>query len=214
MSKIENLNEYRKLAKRTCPDLGNMEINMFHMNTGIVTEIGEAIDPIKKHIAYKKPLDVVNIGEEIGDCAWYIANRANFLITEEKVEVEMSSIWNEDNWNKLVENWNETFNFEELKTLSEEQKLIAVSNILNVVTQDSPDLEASFHPTYTGIVVMVILDRASSLLDLDFREILYTNIEKLRKRYPEKFTEEAALNRDLDSERATLEEGINTKGEN
>jgi hypothetical protein len=34
---------------------------------------------------------------------------------------------------------------------------------------------------------------------------LYNNIEKLKVRYPEKFTEEAALNRNLDKERKTLE---------
>lgn len=34
------------------------------------------------------------------------------------------------------------------------------------------------------------------------------NIAKLRKRYPEKFTSEAALNRDLDAERAVLEEKV------
>lgn len=37
------------------------------------------------------------------------------------------------------------------------------------------------------------------------RQIL---INKLAKRYPEKFTSEAALNRDLDAERKTLEEGL------
>lgn len=34
------------------------------------------------------------------------------------------------------------------------------------------------------------------------------NIEKLRKRYPEKFTEEAAMNRDLASERAALDKMV------
>ena len=42
-------------------------------------------------------------------------------------------------------------------------------------------------------------------LDLDFNEILQLNIDKLRARYPEKFTEFDALNRDLDKERAILE---------
>jgi len=35
-----------------------------------------------------------------------------------------------------------------------------------------------------------------------------TGIKKLQKRYPEKFTSEAALNRDLDAEREILEEGM------
>lgn len=42
-------------------------------------------------------------------------------------------------------------------------------------------------------------------LDLDFEDLLQTNIDKLKARYPEKFTEENALNRDLDKERQILE---------
>lgn len=41
-----------------------------------------------------------------------------------------------------------------------------------------------------------------------FEAILTTNIEKLRKRFPEKYTDEAAINRDLETERDTLEDGL------
>jgi hypothetical protein len=36
-------------------------------------------------------------------------------------------------------------------------------------------------------------------------ELLQTNIDKLKARYPEKFTENDALNRDLNKERNILE---------
>ena len=42
----------------------------------------------------------------------------------------------------------------------------------------------------------------------DFENILETNIEKLRKRFPEKFTSKEAIVRDLQEERSTLEEGL------
>jgi len=42
-------------------------------------------------------------------------------------------------------------------------------------------------------------------LETTFEKILTTNIEKLRARYPEKFTEEAAINRNLKLEREVLE---------
>jgi len=41
--------------------------------------------------------------------------------------------------------------------------------------------------------------------NIDFEEILNINISKLRARYPEKFTEEKAINRNLDAERKILE---------
>ena len=42
-------------------------------------------------------------------------------------------------------------------------------------------------------------------LDVKFIDMLQKNIDKLRVRYPEKFTEEKALNRDLEKEREILE---------
>lgn len=39
----------------------------------------------------------------------------------------------------------------------------------------------------------------------DLRDILQTNIDKLRTRYPNKFTTDSALNRDLEAERKILE---------
>lgn len=48
---------------------------------------------------------------------------------------------------------------------------------------------------------------ASDVLDVDLSQIMQTNIDKLRVRFPEKFTEEKAENRNLDEERDILEEG-------
>lgn len=44
-------------------------------------------------------------------------------------------------------------------------------------------------------------------LDVEQSEVQRINIEKLRARYPEKFSKDDALNRDLDQERAILEKG-------
>lgn len=49
--------------------------------------------------------------------------------------------------------------------------------------------------------------------DADWDAILTTNIEKLRKRYPEKFTSEHAINRDLVAERKILEGDLSHDGE-
>jgi len=43
------------------------------------------------------------------------------------------------------------------------------------------------------------------LLNLDPEDIMRVNTAKLYERYPEKFTEEKAINRDLDKERTILE---------
>ena len=48
------------------------KVNVWHMATGITGEAGELLDAIKKHVAYNKPLDVVNVVEELGDLEFYM----------------------------------------------------------------------------------------------------------------------------------------------
>jgi NTP pyrophosphatase (non-canonical NTP hydrolase) len=96
-------------------------IRILHAAIGLATEAGEVQDALKKHLFYGKPLDKVNLAEEMGDIFWYMA-----------------------------------------------------------ILADS--------------------------LDVSFDEIQNKNIAKLKARYGAKFTEAAALNRDLDAERKILEE--------
>lgn len=53
---------------------------------------------------------------------------------------------------------------------------------------------------------MWYIAEAAAALDVSMEQIQTINIAKLTKRFPEKFTEEKALNRDLDGERKTLEQ--------
>lgn len=46
---------------------------------------------------------------------------------------------------------------------------------------------------------------ACNALGLDMMAVMEKNVAKLKQRYPEKFTEDKALNRDLDAERKILE---------
>jgi NTP pyrophosphatase (non-canonical NTP hydrolase) len=86
----------------------------------MLTEVGELADVFKKEMAYGKPVDWVNVKEEVGDLLWYVSNFCN-------------------------------------------------------------------------------------VNGFDLEEILQTNIDKLQARYPKKFTQENAINRDLDKERTILE---------
>ena len=48
-------------------------IRLLHAAMGLCTEAGEFMDMLKKHIIYGKPLDEVNLKEELGDKLWYTA---------------------------------------------------------------------------------------------------------------------------------------------
>ena len=75
--------KYQDESKRTCPELDDKLrenlANEMHMVLGISTEAGELLDAYKKHFAYGKNLDVINVGEEIADIMWYISNLCRML---------------------------------------------------------------------------------------------------------------------------------------
>lgn len=73
-------NDYVKEAMRTDCEYDNAlktrcfsVVRLTHATLGIVSEAGEFADAIKKHVFANKPLDFVNLIEEIGDMFWYFA---------------------------------------------------------------------------------------------------------------------------------------------
>ena len=66
-------------------------IRLLHAAMGLVTEAGEFIDMLKKHIYYDKPLDEVNLIEELGDIMWYFEVACDVLKVERE-EVEEINI--------------------------------------------------------------------------------------------------------------------------
>jgi len=191
MSKIQTISEYQGLAARTCPNLPGEHENERHMNLGVITEIGEVLDIFKKNLAYGKAIDVVNLGEELADISWYIVNKCRFQ------EISL-----EDAFNLVkaeVKDLLDTQMFSE-EGLSKELKAEALMH---------PLLQAYCGPANSifsaPIVQLAILANIAEWFELDFFQCLTNNIDKLKVRYPEKFTEEAALNRNLEAERTELE---------
>jgi len=184
--KIKTLAEYQQLASRTCPDLGKVE-NDLHMWAGIQTEMGEMLDPFKKKLAYNKPLDLVNVGEELADAVWYEVNDLrmknipiNDLYFAEDLDLYIR-LYNED----VTDRNNEKIN------------LIYTLEIARVFVSEYDESAAEKNLAFYAFICHI--------WKLDFFQILTNNITKLMVRYPQKFTEDAALNRNLDAEREQLE---------
>jgi hypothetical protein len=60
------LNEYQEAALRTARENVPSYHDLLHGGMGVATEAGELLDVIKKHHAYGKEIDLVNLREEIG----------------------------------------------------------------------------------------------------------------------------------------------------
>jgi len=81
---MNTFKEYENLAMRTAsPRDGDGAVDaghdILHAGLGLATESGEILDVLKKNHAYDKPLDLVNLREELGDALWYIALGARAL---------------------------------------------------------------------------------------------------------------------------------------
>lgn len=81
-----NNKEYTNQSSKTLipsEELGinvdNKTVDLLHCAIGAVTESGELLDAFKKHIYYKKDLDIANITEEIGDIQFYLFNLCRLL---------------------------------------------------------------------------------------------------------------------------------------
>lgn len=54
-------------------------IRLLHAAMGLCTEANEFLDAMKKFIFYGKPIDEINLAEELGDSDWYKALACNVL---------------------------------------------------------------------------------------------------------------------------------------
>lgn len=114
-----NIQEYQKLAARTLPRLSNEQEDIQHMLFGMMTELGELVDTYKKHYAYGKELDMVNVMEEMGDIMWYWAGMCSITGVN-------SSATLQTNITKLLVRYPEKFEKELALTREVEQEIKAI----------------------------------------------------------------------------------------
>lgn len=184
-------NQYQKEVVRTFAfrktPLNQSTTDMLHCAIGICTEVGELEEAFGN---VDEEYDFTNIGEEIGDQMWYISNLSNYinLNMEDRIFLVKPTYY-ESNKYYLGENLQLSCRLMDIF-----KKHIYYNKELNTV--DIKDI----------IFDMVVnLNNLSHSLGLDLKEIMNKNISKLRIRFPEKFTEELAENRNLNEERKSLE---------
>lgn len=122
--------------------------------------------------------DMVNYAEEIGDKLWYLANMCNIL--------ELPAI-------KVTPDTESHMNLEEI--LDTIKKFMAYGKGIDFAKMKG---EVEIYLNYLNTITM---NHTNTTLG----NIMEANINKLKKRYPEKFEQDLALNRDTDAERKQLE---------
>lgn len=166
-------NEYQKLAVRTCKVYEDNNMNLLHMAVGLHSEFDELMAALQND-------DVVNIGEEIADHMWYLAVYCHFV----KLPFNHIVMINPDPV---------PYSLERL-----------TSKFLDLVKKRS--IYGKWDSTLLhqeGELLTFIVQKLYDFTDafgLDMSKILENNIEKLKVRFPEKYTDLSANNRNLDAE--------------
>lgn len=173
---------YQELAKRTCVSLGDEKLDLAHMVLGIISEQEELLQAIASG-------DEVNQREEMADILWYLANYCTFrdynfykLVDAYQYDFEL------EDWEKEVC----TFDVYTSKLADYVKKYIAYGKPIDRKLEER---------ALGGIVYSFQFEDCG----FDFSADLERNIKKLQVRFPEKFSQENALNRDLQTERKILE---------
>lgn len=207
---IYNFREYQGFALRTEKTpvfwCGNHQKSRFaHGVIGICTEIGELQDQFKKNLIYGRELDPVNVVEELGDIAWYCALVCSSLDTVLGADSSCDG-----------DLFNRTCHFENVTPEGLATMRLAATLYLGL-TQAMLQREAWSLAAASGWEVQrrevlhavdnILCASSNVLASLGYtwKDACERNIAKLARRFGDKFSEHAALNRDLDAERQELE---------
>lgn len=179
-----NYAQYAPLAIRTAKFI-SPSMDIVHACMGIVTEVGEIVDCFKRHVIYGKPLDLVNLEEEIGDAFWYLNLYWHSTHTSAKPPLDDAE------FAKLLDAVKQ----------SERSSGGLPTNMLSLAVEAANvaiDVEGSF-------MLQRQLEMLANTHSIDIGVCLEKNIMKLAARYGDKYSDFKATNRDLAAERAVLE---------
>jgi len=170
--------QFKQEAQRTVKECGNIRENLYHMVVGLTSEQSELEGALESG-------DKINIMEELVDKLWYVANYETFRgisVLDEYVPnpgAEQPNIY--------------------ITTL--ESKLADMVKKFNVYGKNINEKdEKALLEAYMNTIYKI-----AGLLEIDIEEGYDRIINKLKVRYPEKFTETNAIERDLEEERKVLE---------
>ena len=201
-----NATDYTPLARRTMKELETREQHLVHMALGLTGEFGEFIDAIKKNAIYGKDLDTTNLTEEMGDSFWYFAGLLPELgvspaVMQRSLDLGLAhGIKLQAQATEMGQN--SPFDFA--------RALLAFNGQVATISASLANAPSEYLPSSSNAVSVVetlgtIFGMLCGIYQIDPAQSMYLNIAKLAKRYGDKYSDLAALSRNLDAERAVLE---------
>lgn len=185
-----NIKEFREDAIRTFIYRDKYR-DSAHMLQGIGSELLAELDDA---LNVPSEMDIVNVGEELADAQWYMAVDSiiwDYNIKDDhNFELEVYEIFNVPNMIGQLNNLEKRFAAYELPMNLEGETRKGVHEAGRIELVNS---------------LFRYTEHLGYHLGIDMADARIKNIAKLKERYPEKFTTENALNRNLTAERQALE---------
>lgn len=177
----------------------DLRFRLRHAGAGMISENGELMDIWKKFAVYGKDIDTVHLVEELGDFMWYVATGMNALGFDE-TSFKLHA---------TIDGFPTSKDSKEVKLFTASASLSHISSKF-IVIPDRREIRRSQQDMSnllgSAIDHVIYIGRA---FDVSLVTILEANVNKLRKRYPDKFEEGDALNRNLDEEKRAIETVMN-----
>jgi len=178
------LNEREALFYKKIEVVG-VKLNLVHMVLGLAGELGEIVNCTGTQLKLK--IDLPNLKEELGDIYWYLSN----YCTLRNVPIPDShalkiNIQTDDCFELLISSISDLVDLV--------KRYVAYGKDIEI-----PKEYETVYDIYSALFMF------ETTYNIDGDEIRQKNIDKLKKRYPEKFSNDLAINRDLDSERSVFE---------
>lgn len=209
---------YSDLALRTAKRFDDPKMTYLHGYLGVFGELGEICDALKRHQIYGRPLDLINLGEEIGDLTWY----ANYMLRElpevfDDVVVGDGTRVHKDRKRViatlfqampalvtavLAERSTEASKLNAFELISVAGRVL-LDLPLPVGYESSDDCRAGIEAGVTSVFALTFC--LCQVYGLDYAGLLDKNIDKLQVRYPDLFDSDRAVHRDEQAERKALE---------
>ena len=197
-----NFTEYESLAKRTLKELPRLK-HIEHMVMGMSGELGEIVDAYKKYLVYGKPLDKVNIIEEVGDFTWY-AILLGFVYNIKPEDIEIYFFQEYSITVELLKGTNEDENLPVFLLGASSNINEVCFRLLSLEEYESGPEKIEIVNNYLKLLWKVVTSLIV-MLDINIEQVFEANIAKLAARYGDKYSDLAAITRDLDKERKILE---------
>lgn len=177
-----NLTTYINLATRTAKPLATPLDDLEHAYIGMVTELGEIATSIKRALIYGKgftPEILMNLREEIGDLLWYcaLAMRACAVPAELTDKVNMDEL--------LVAGYKDD---PSLRTTGIIQRILGLVEVIGRLVLGENTRSAT-------ALIICNLAMLAARFGFSMAEIAEENIAKLRLRFPDAYSDEAAEGR-------------------